>query len=402
MKKIAVIGGGPAGMMAALTASNQGCQVLLIEQNKELGKKLTLTGGGRCNLTSSLPIEDFFSKIPEHGKFLYSAFYTFTNTMLMDFFEQNGTPLKIEGEKVYPKHESAAKIVTTLEDMLKKSGVQILRNEKLTDFSIVDNEERVFFLKTTKRQLRADSLIIAVGGLSFPSTGSDGNLFPLLERRQIKLTRFYPSLVQFFSREDLSTLKGISLTGTSLSASISKKRFRTYGDLLFTGRGISGPAVLNMSSYLTKFPAYEIDLKIDFLPETSIEELGAKLFSSSKKLPSTKLSEFLPSGLSKFLMKQFDHRDLFNLNKSEKETLLSRIKAYSLPLEGYGSIKESIVTKGGVSLSDISPSTMESKEISGLYFAGECLDLDALTGGYNLQIAFSTGYLAGLCAAEDR
>lgn len=400
MKKLIVVGGGPAGMMAALTAAKQGADVTLIEQNKVLGKKLSLTGGGRCNLTSALPIEEFFPKVITNPSFLYSSFYSFDNEALMRMFEEEGVALKMEGAKIYPVHESAAKIVSFLERALVEQGVTLLLKESFLDFSTeAGSPPPIVRVKTSKRSLRADALILATGGASFPATGSDGKIFPLLKAKGFSVTGLLPSLVQLFTRRDFSSLAGVSATKVKIRCTVGKKTASTCGDLLFTQKGVSGPAVMDMSSYLTRQPPSDVLPHIDFLPELTTSELTELLFSSSKHL-STSLAKHLPSRLAKFLMKDFDPMDKFNLSKDERNSIIALTKNFPLELKGYGSLKEAIVTKGGLDVCEVSSSTMEAKKIKNLYFAGECLDLDALTGGYNLQIAFSTGYLAGLCASQ--
>ncbi|MDO4794113.1 MAG: aminoacetone oxidase family FAD-binding enzyme, partial [Filifactor alocis] len=376
--------------------------VTLIEQNKVLGKKLALTGGGRCNLTSSLPIEEFFPKVTTNPSFLYSSFYSFDNEALMRMFEEQGVALKTEGAKVYPVHESAAKIVSFLERSLSENGVRLLLGEGLLDFSTEGGGiPRIARVKTSKQILRADALIFATGGASFPATGSDGKIFSLLKAKGFVVTDLFPSLVQLFTRRDFSSLAGVSVSKVKLSCVLGKKKkASTYGDLLFTQKGVSGPAAMDMSSYLTKEEPDEVLLHIDFLPELKASELSDLLFSSSPKHLSTLLAKALPSRLAKFLMEDFDTKDKFNLSKEERKVITDLVKDFPLELKGYGSLKEAIVTKGGLDVREVSSSTMEAKKIKNLYFAGECLDLDALTGGYNLQIAFSTGYLAGLCASQ--
>lgn len=401
MKKLIVVGGGPAGLMAALTAAQHGADVTLIEQNNILGKKLSLTGGGRCNLTSVLPIEEFFPKVITNASFLYSSFYSFDNEALMRMFEDGGVSLKTEGAKVYPVHESASKIVSFLEKALIQQGVHLLLKERFLDFSTDGGSRpRIVGVKTSKRSLRADALILATGGASFPMTGSDGKLFPFLKTKGLAVTKLLPSLVQLFTQKNFSSLSGVSVAKVTLSCIVEKKKVMTYGNLLFTQRGVSGPAVMDMSSYLTKYSPDKVPLYIDFLPEYTICDLSNLLFSPSTKHLSTLLANTLPLRLSKFLMEDFDIRDKFNLSKEEMSCVTALIKDFPLKLKGYGSLREAIVTKGGVDVCEVSSSTMEAKRIKNLYFAGECLDLDALTGGYNLQIAFSTGYLAGLCASQ--
>ncbi len=416
-RHIIVIGGGPAGMMAAISAaSHDNTKVILIEKNKTLGKKLTLTGGGRCNLTSAVSMNDFYAKIPRGNKFLHAAFHNLSKEMLLAFFEKHGTSFQIEGEKIYPSHESAQKIVATLEKVLTSLHVDVHFQETFLDFTTIpptvelceNNPEtkkkkiplqKLHTVITDKRSYHADALILATGGASFPSTGSDGKVLSLLQKKEFELVPLKPALVQLFLTEDTSSLAGISLPFVNLSAKAGQKSYDTKGGLLFTGKGLSGPCAMDMSSYITPFSPSEVALYVDFVPNISMSSLEQTLFAPSKKQLSTRLSEYIPQRLAKFLLQDFDNRDVGNLKKFEKIKLLSSIKEFAPHLNGYGSLKEAIVSSGGISLNEISPSTMMSKKVDGLYFAGECMDVDALSGGYNLQIAFSTGYLAGMASS---
>lgn len=407
MDTIAIIGAGPAGIMAALTTKTKDNRVILIEKNKVIGQKLSITGSGRCNITNLDSKEDFFAKIPENSKFFYSAFAKFSNYDFIDYLENIGIPLKYEGQKAYPKNESAQKTVNTFIKLLEEKNVEIRLNEELIDFEIDNKSNIVTSITTTKTKEHIDKLIVATGGLSY----CKNNTFSLLAKKGIQITWLYPSLVSIETIYDYSNLSGISIKNVSVRANIDGKKYLTSGDMLFTQKGLSGPAIMDMSSYIVKFQDLKTDtssnhknltykgknleISIDFMPYINENQLEDIIFDSSKKALKTKLSAYLPERMLKFLLEKYENKDINNMKKKEKEKILNILKNYKIAIKNFSNIKSAIVTKGGVSLNQISPSTMQFKNIQNLYFAGECLDIDALTGGYNLQIAFSTGYLAG-------
>lgn len=397
-KTVVVVGGGAAGMMAAIAAasSKETPIIYLIEKNGTLGKKLLITGGGRCNVTSAASMEVFREKIPENEKFLYSAFAAFSNQDLMKFLEDRGVHLKREGNKVYPVKDNAHVVLDAFFREL-QGRVRLCLNECVKDLLMEDAPEgqQIRGVITDRRKIEADKVIIATGGKSFPSTGSDGSFFSVLADHGVEVTQLYPSLVQILLRSPYGGLQGISVRQVCLKATVSKKRYESRGDILFTQKGISGPASLDMSAYLTKYPVSHIDLHVDFLPTISREEIWERIFETSRKKIENKMADLLPHRLLQELYRDVHLDDLHNKKKEEKERIVDRIKNNRFEVAGFGSIAEGIVTKGGVSLREVKASTLEHKRIQGLFFAGECLDLDALTGGYNLQIAFSTGYLAG-------
>lgn len=418
MKTIAIIGAGPAGIISALTAKNENNKIILIEKNKVVGQKLSITGSGRCNITNLDSKEDFFAKIPENSKFFYSAFSKFSNYDLITYLENIGIPLKYEGQKAYPKNDSAQKTVNTLIKILNQKQIDIKLNEEVIDFQIklVDDKQKITSIKTNKSDYKIDYLIFATGGMSY----CKNTTFSLLNKKNITITPIYQSLVSLETIADFNELSGISLKDVNVKTQINNKTYFTNGDILFTQKGLSGPAIMDMSSYIVKYQdspkdylnynyakesndleivkykGKNIEIQIDFLPNINNTDLENIIFENSKKQLKTKLSPYLPERLLKFLLEKYENKDLNNMKKEEKQTLLSIIKNFKIKIKNYSSIKGAIVTKGGVDLKQISPSTMKHKKIDNLYFVGECLDLDALTGGYNLQIAFSTGYIAGL------
>ena len=412
MKKILIIGGGAAGIMTALTAKNKDNEVTIIEKNKTLGQKLSITGGGRCNITNINDKEEFFKNIVSNSKFFYKAFYHFSNYDLILFLEEMGIKLSYEKDRVYPQNQSAQKLVNVLTDKLKKQNIRVNLNEKMADIIIKDG--MVVQISTDKVDYFLDKdfthVVLASGGLSY----NKNNSFDILKNK-VKITPLYPSLVAVNTLDDFSNLSGISLQDVSIIANIDKKSYQSHGSLLFTNKGVSGSAVMDMTAYISPFQdkynkdnpylqnleevvsykGEKVFLNIDFLPNLSDEDLQSILFDNSKKKLKTKLSAYIPLKFSSFLLQKHENVDIHNLKKSEKTEIISNIKSFKLQVKSYGSIKSAIVTKGGIDVSEISPSSMRLKKVENLYAVGECIDLDALEGGYNLQIAFSTGHLAG-------
>ena len=386
-------------MMAALYASRQSSRVILIEKNTTLGKKLLITGGGRCNLTSNIPQDDFYNHITGNKKFLFSAFNFFGKTDLIEFFEKENIMFKTEGDKIYPVNDRADEIVSVLEKLLIKNKVEIRLNEKI--INLFTDNNKINKVQTNKNFYTADAVIISTGGCSYPATGSDGKMFDLLSDLDIPISILYPALVPI--KANLSkALAGISLTKVELKAQYNKKEYITKGPMIFTHIGISGPSVLDLSSYISSFNVDNLNLYIDFLPDLTVNEINELILDKSKKNLFNRFKGYLPMELLKTLLPDVDAIKIFNLKKNELNDLVQILKSYKLNLTGFGEISEGIVTKGGVQLKYVNPSTLESKLIKGLYFAGEVLDLDANTGGYNLQIAFSTGALCGEIAGKGQ
>ncbi len=398
MKKVIIIGAGPSGIMAALYASMESSKVILIDKNNVLGKKLLITGGGRCNLTSNLPLDDFYSHITGNKKFLFSAFNFFGKKELLNLFEKENIRFKTEGDKIYPVSDRADDILAVLEKLLIEHKIDIRLNEEVTNF-VVENA-KLSSVKTNKTIYEADSVIICTGGYSYPATGSDGKMFKILKGFDIKVTSLYPALVSLKTSLNKS-LAGISLNNVELKAKYNKKEYITKGAMLFTHTGISGPAVLDLSSYISSFNVDDLNLYIDFLPEMSLTEITELILDKSQKNLHNRFKGYLPMELIKTILPDLDAIKIFNLKKSELNNLVEIIKIYNLKLLGFGKISEGIITKGGIDLKGVNSSTLESKLIKGLYFAGEVLDLDANTGGFNLQIAFSTGALCGYMASQN-
>lgn len=371
-----VVGGGPAGMMAAISASRHH-RVSLLEGGKELGKKLLITGGGRCNVTFKGDQDFFFQHVFPNPNFLRPAFKAFNNEDLLDFFK--GIDFKVEGQKVYPSSDRASTIRDYLVKELEKRGVEVLYEHRVEEVIIENNRVQGVLLGDTCFELK--HLILAPGGRSYPGTGSDGRL---LKKIPVKKTPSYGVLVGIETKEDLSDLSGISIQAKAI---YKKKAYR--GELLFTHKGISGPLAFTLSQYYDKKVG---EILVDLLPDVKEEMLRHVLFMDKRPLTSS-LSGYLPKALIHHLAGSDVHRH--QLKKNEREELVKRFKALLLTVKQLGSTESAIVTRGGVELSEIDPSTMKAKGIEGLSFAGECVDLDGSSGGFNLQIAFSTGYLAG-------
>lgn len=399
MAKVIVVGAGPAGIMAALSASKTN-DVVLIERNDKIGNKLKLTGGGRCNITNNREIEDFFSKVVTNSKFLYSAFYTFSNASLLEYFESKNLEYKVEyDQKVFTQSDKADEVIELLEKDLLDNKVKVIYRTKVNDLIVQDNE--IKGVKTEKDEnLFADKVIVTTGGKSYPGTGSDGSMYEVLEKYNHTIKPICPALIPLVIKEEfVKNLKGVAMKEVVLSAKIKKKKYSQTGDMIFTHFGISGPGVLKLSSYLNKTIASgeEVEITLDFLENTSKEEIMSILKSNPNKSMLNNLKAILPQNFIKEILAQLDLTEtkIHELKKENENKIISYIKEMKLTARDLLSIAAAQVTSGGVNVKEINASTMESKIIKNLYFAGEVMDVDAETGGYNLQIAFSTGYLAG-------
>lgn len=408
-KQIVVIGGGPAGMMAAIVASQNGNDVILIEKMRSLGRKLSITGKGRCNLTSNLPIEDFIKNIPGNGKFLYSAFSQFDNVKLIQFFNSLGVQTKVErGDRVFPVSDNAMQVVNALKKELERLKVKILVDSKVQEVVVEDNKVKA--VKTNEQTIPCDKVILATGGKSYPMTGSDGYGYEIAKKLGHKIIELKGSLIPMEIYEKLD-LQGLSLKNVAINVwDREKKIYSDFGEMLFTHFGISGPIVLSASSHILrikdieeKLKKKEIKLEIDLKPALSEEKLNQRIQRDfekyNKKQFKNSLNDLLPSKMIPEIIKlsKIDpEKQVAQITKVERENLVKQIKKFTITIRKFRPIEEAIVTAGGVSIKEINSKTMESKIVSGLYFAGEIIDVDAYTGGFNLQIAFSTGYVAGL------
>ena len=403
---IAVIGGGAAGMMAAIAAARRGADVTLIEQNKICGKKLLITGKGRCNITNACPTEDIFRNIPTNPRFLYSAVYAFSNYDTVDFFEQSGVPTKVErGERVFPQSDKAASVADALVRKMRSLGVIILHGKA---DKILTDGERVTGVSAEGKAVAASAVILATGGKSYPRTGSDGFGYGIAEKLGHSITKLRPALVPVETFEDTKPIMGLSLKNVTLTVTdrSGKKLHSELGELLFTHFGLSGPLVLSASSHMGSEPEKTI-VEIDLKPALSEQKLEQRILRDFSKYINkdfrNALSDLLPQKLIDTVIARSEidpFKKVNSVTREERRRLVSVIKRLSFTVKRYRPIEEAIVTSGGVSVREINPKTMESKIVKGLYFAGEIIDVDAYTGGFNLQIAFSTGHLAGESAAE--
>lgn len=398
LAKVIVVGGGPAGIMAALSAAKNN-EVTLIERNKEIGMKLRLTGGGRCNISNNRDIEEFFDKIVNNKKFLYSALYTFSNYSLLEYLSNNGLEYKVElDEKVYTKSDKADEVIELLKNDLEKNKVKIRYNTMVSDL-IVENEDIKGVVTSYGERILGDKVIITTGGKSFPNTGSDGTMYSILEKYGHTITPIYAALIPLVIKEDfVKSLQGVAMKDVVVSAKLKKKKIEKFGDMLFTHFGISGPAVLKLSSYITKaLSEREVEVSLDFLKDKSKDEISQIMRSNPNKTVLNNLKGVLPQNFLKVVFEMLGLTEIksSDLKKEDENKIIEYMKEMKLTARETLTIKAAQVTSGGVKVKEINASTMESKVIKNLYFAGEVIDIDAETGGYNLQMAFSTGYLAG-------
>ncbi len=405
MSKIIVVGGGAAGMIAAIFAARNGKNVTLIEQNEKLGKKLFITGKGRCNFTNACDTEDLFQNVVTNPKFLYSAFYTFSNQMVMDFFEEIGLPYKVErGNRVFPASDHSSDVIKVLEKELKKERVEILLNTKVKTLIIEDGKCKGVLLKDKKVML-SKSVIVATGGVSYPRTGACKDGYVFAETAGHSIIKPQPSLVPFVLADDCCReLMGISLKNVSATIyADGKKIYSDFGEMLFTHFGVSGPIIIKASAYIHKYLEKELRLTIDLKPALDDKQLDERILKDFQIFQNKQLKNSLDKLMLRALVpvviekgKLDGDKKVNELTKEERKALGNVVKNLPFSITGLRGWDEAIITKGGVKVKEIDPGTMESKITKGLFFAGEVLDLDAHTGGYNLQIAWSTGYLAGI------
>lgn len=432
MSKVIVVGGGPAGMFAAIAAAEKGHEVTLLEKNEKLGKKLYITGKGRCNITNAGDMDTLFSNVMTNSKFLYSAFYTYDNQRVIDFFEKNGLRTKIErGNRVFPVSDHSSDVIATLQKVLKDRGVEIrlhtevdaLLTEKYGEASMEQPAERPADTWSAKKkakscerkvtgvrladgkELLADAVILATGGFSYQTTGSTGDGYRFAEEVGHTVTEIRPSLVPFYAKEAYVTeMQGLSLKNVRVRIRDGKKLlYDEFGEMLFTHFGVSGPLILSASAAIR--PALtekELSMEIDLKPALMEEQLDQRLlreFEEAKnKQFKNSIGHLFPSKMIPVMLSLggIDPEKKVNeITREERLGFIRLMKAFPVTLNGLRDFKEAIITRGGVKVKEVNPSTMESKLVKNLYFCGELLDLDAMTGGFNLQIAWSTGYLAG-------
>ena len=452
--KIVIIGGGPAGMMSAISAKekNPKNEVIILEKNNQLGKKLLITGKGRCNITSSLDMEDFIKNIPGNGRFLYSAFNEFTNKDIINFLKEEGLEVKKErGDRIFPVTDKSLDVLRCFERRIKKLEIEVKYNVKVEkilvksenkipkeekgmlldkegktinedkiptdekEISLKQDEMSIYGVKTNIGIIKADKVILATGGKSYPLTGSTGDGYNLAKELGHKITEIKPSLVplEIYEKDICSNLQGLSLKNVSINI-IDKNKgkviYNDFGEMIFTHFGVSGPIMLSASAHLVRYKNItqllkenKIILKIDFKPALDEQKLDARILRDFEEIKNKQfknsLDKLLPQKLIPVIIKKtnIDEEKRVNLiKKEERKKLVSLIKDFEVTISKFRPIEEAIITAGGISIKDINPKTMESKIVKNLFFAGEIIDVDAYTGGFNLQIAYSTGYVAGI------
>ena len=417
MNKIIVIGGGPAGMFAAIAAAEAGSQVTLLEKNEKLGKKLYITGKGRCNITNAGDMDNLFANIMTNAKFLYSAFYSYDNQRVIDFFERNGLRTKIErGNRVFPVSDHSSDVIATLQKVLKEKKVKIMLHTQvqrlLEEPSVDDMSQNV--VTGVKLEdgttMQADAVIVATGGFSYQTTGSTGDGYRFAKEMGHTVTDIHPSLVPFLAKEGyVQQMQGLALKNVEVRILNGKKLlYQEFGEMLFTHFGVSGPLLLSASAAIKpSLTAGELSMFIDLKPALSEEQLDHRLlreFDEAKnKQFKNSIGGLFPAKMIPVMLELSGidpEKKVNEITKEERRYFIGLIKAFPVTLCGLRDFNEAIITKGGVMVKEVNPSTMESKLVPHLYFCGEVLDLDAMTGGYNLQIAWSTGYLAGVSAAQ--
>lgn len=409
MKKVAIIGAGAAGSLAGYFASKSGADVTIFEKNNIIGRKLRITGKGRCNITNASDLEDIISNIYRNGNFMYSALYSFTNDDLMELFRNYGLKMKVErGNRVFPDSDKAIDVVLTIEKMLKDAGVKLEFNKKVNSIIVSDGKVKGIKLSSGKK-IFYDSVIIATGGLSYPLTGSSGDGYDMAIKLGHSVTRLKAALVGLETSE-LPQKKMIGLNLKNIGISLyenNKKIYEDFGELEFRNYGIDGPVIKSASCYIEDSQKNSYHITLDLKPALSKEKLDLRIQRDFKKYMNKNfenaLNELLPKKMIDFIidLSEIDrHKVVHQITKAERTRLIECIKNIRFDIKKIRPIEEAIVTSGGIEVKEINPSTMESKKIEGLYFAGEIIDIDAYTGGYNLQAAFSTGYLAGSSSAK--
>ena len=431
--KVIIIGGGPAGMLAAISSAKIGNEVTILEKMNMLGKKLLITGKGRCNITSSIPIDEFVKNIPGNGMFMYSSFNNFNNIDIIQMLEKEGVKTKVErGNRVFPVSDSSKDVQQALIKILKKLNVKVILNAKVEEILVVDekienNKEdkvnRIVYgvranIEGKNNTLLADKIILATGGKSYPGTGSTGDGYEIAKKLGHTITKIRPSLVPLTASKESSLkickdLQGLSLKNVSIVLKDTTKNkviYEDFGEMLFTHFGVSGPTILSSSAHLLRYKDVDnlmkngnIVLEIDLKPALTTEKLDERIlrdFSEEKnKEFKNSLDKLLPKKMIAVIIELSGinpDKKVNEITKKERQKLVEILKKLEIKIDGFRPIEEAIITSGGIHIKEINPKTMESKLIKGLYFAGEIIDVDAYTGGFNLQIAYSTGYTAGL------
>ena len=407
-----IIGGGAAGMMAGVWAARRGCDVLVLEQNEKTGKKLYITGKGRCNLTNACPFDELGSGIVTNRKFLYSSFAAFSNEDVMSFFEKAGVSLKVErGNRVFPVSDHSSDIIRALERELKTASGRVRLNTRVKELLITDGEARGV-VTDQGEHIPADAVIVACGGISYPSTGSRGDGYRFARSAGHNVEEPFPSLVPLLTQEDfVGRLQGLSLRNVTLTLYDGRKKvYEEFGEMLFTHQGISGPLALTASARAGRVLRKKgtLNALIDLKPALDEQQLDARLLREFGASPNRQFKNVVdvlfPSSLTPVMLERASvnpEAPIHTVTKAERSEFIRLIKAFPLTITGTGGFSEAVVTSGGVRVKEINPGTMESRLVKDLYFIGEVLDVDAVTGGFNLQIAWSTAYLAARAVSEQ-
>lgn len=420
MIDVIVIGGGPAGMMAAVTAAKSEKKVLLLEKMNSLGRKLLITGKGRCNITSSLPMEDFIKNTPGNGKFLYSSFMQFTNKDILEFLGKEGLKTKEErGHRIFPVTDKSQDVLQCFIKQIEKSNIKVENNARVKEILVRD--KKTFGVKLENgNTILADKVILATGGKSYPNTGSTGDGYKMVEKLGHTVTKIKPSLVPLiaYEKEMIKKLQGLSLKNVEINITDKSKNkiiYKEMGEMLFTHFGVSGPIILSASAHLVRYPKIQeklknkkIELVIDLKPALSYEKLEKRILRDFEELKNKQyknsLDKLLPQKLIPVIIEKSGitpEKKVNEITKEQRKSLVQLIKQFTIYIKGFRPIEDAIITSGGISVKEINPKTMESKIIQGLYFAGEVIDVDSYTGGFNLQIAYSTGFVAGRSLANN-
>lgn len=404
---IGIIGAGPAGLMAAYSAKDKFNNVTILEKNEKIGKKLFITGKGRCNITNAKPMEEIRNNVISNNKFLYSAFNSFTNKDIIKLLKDYGLDTKVErGDRVFPVTDKSSDVLKAFNKMIVSKGIDLKLNTRVESIKYFNG---YFQVKTdTEEKLSFDNLIIATGGVSYPATGSTGDGYEFSKELGHSIIDPKPALVGINLDDDfIQDLKGVSLRNVALNFKVKNKKHTYFGELLFTERGLSGPIALSASSFITKHLDNIKEMSLDLKPALDINTLDDRLIRELENNPNKEIKNIIEQmtirSLIPFILKQasIDPDKKGNqITKHERSELSKIFKNFKVNFDGLDNIKFAIITSGGIKVKEINPSTMESKIIKNLYFAGEVIDVDALTGGYNLQIAYSTGYLAGISCKE--
>jgi len=405
-RRVIIVGAGPAGLMAAGKAGERGCDTILAEKNDRVGKKLLISGKGRCNITNSTDVEGLIENTPGNGSFLYSAFYTFSNWDLISFFNEHGLETKVErGGRVFPLSDKSSDVVETLMRYVRKNNVKLFLKSPVQDIKVKDNKVKSVVF-ADGREIECDSVVLATGGVSYPGTGSTGDGHRIAKNLGHTIVDLKPSLVPLVTEEQwVKELQGLSLRNVSVTLlnKNGKKVYTDFGEMLFTHFGVSGPVILSSSRHALDYNYKDLKLIIDLKPALSEEKLDKRIQRDfekfSRKQFKNSLDELLPKKMIPVIINLSGippEKQTSQITREERRTLVRLLKNLELNIVASRPVKEAIVTAGGISTDEINPSTMESKLVKGLFFAGEIIDVDAYTGGFNLTIAFSTGYLAGI------